>query len=299
MPHTVRPARAEELAPAEALVAGSINELCVRHGFGAIASSRPADFQHFCLRDDARGVWVAEDGGEMVGYALSWVCGPIWFLAELFVDPGQQGRGVGNELLERTLQHATAAGATEKSLITFAFNVVSQALYVRHGLRPRVPLHLCSADREFVAARVQGPMLQTTPIRPMPADLETLAGLDVSALGFSREKHHQYLQGAPGIRGVLLHDDRDCVGYAYVSETGHIGPLAVSRASLAADAFRTALAIAAGGTARQVSAMVPGPSDALAVAAGYGMRFTLPMVLMSEGEFGDWARYLPRNPGFM
>jgi hypothetical protein len=29
------------------------------------------------------------------------------------------------------------------------------------------------------------------------------------------------------------------------------------------------------------------------------MRITLPMVLVSDREFGDWRRYLPRNPGFM
>ena len=35
------------------------------------------------------------------------------------------------------------------------------------------------------------------------------------------------------------------------------------------------------------------------VAAGQGMRITFPMVLMSANQFGDWQRYLPRNPGFM
>ena len=30
-----------------------------------------------------------------------------------------------------------------------------------------------------------------------------------------------------------------------------------------------------------------------------GMRITVPMVLMSTRDFGDWTGYLPRNPGFM
>ncbi len=138
MPIVFRPASADDLARAEELVAGSINDLTLRHGFGSIATSRHPDFQAFCLRDDPRGVWLAEDDGEIVGFALSWVCGRLWFLAELFVAPGRQGLGIGNELLDRTMQHASQAGATEKSLITFAFNVVSQGLYVRHGLLPRV-----------------------------------------------------------------------------------------------------------------------------------------------------------------
>ena len=100
MPTVVRPARADELARAEALVVRSINDLTQRHGFGAIATSRTPDFQAFCLRDDPRGAWVADDGGEIAGFALSWTCDRLWFLAELFVAPGVQGQGIGNELLD-------------------------------------------------------------------------------------------------------------------------------------------------------------------------------------------------------
>src|SRR5262249_29254269 len=88
-----RPARAEELQRAEALVVHSINDLTERHGFGPMATLRPPDFQLFSLKDDPEGLWVAEANGEIVGFALSWVCGDLWFLAELFVAPGQQGRG--------------------------------------------------------------------------------------------------------------------------------------------------------------------------------------------------------------
>ena len=295
----VRPARADELTRAEDLVVRSINDLTVRHGFGSIAASRTPDFQAFCLRDDPRGVWLAEDGGEIVGFALSWACGQLWFLAELFVAPGRQGQGIGNELLDRTLQHASQAGATDRSLITFAFNVVSQRLYVRHGLLPRVPIHLCSAERESLARAVQGPTLRTTPIGLAAADLERLRRLDVATLGVSREKHHRYLLGDPGMEGVFLTEGDECIGYAYVAATGHVGPLAVMHAQAMPAAFRTALALAVAGKAKQVSAFVPGPSAALAIAADQGMRFTLPMVLMSARDGGDWASYLPRNPGFM
>lgn len=295
----VRPPNIDELLRAEELVARSINDLSVRHGFGPIASARAPDFQAFCLRDDPRGVWLAEDDGEMVGFALSWVCGRLWFLAELFVAPGRQGLGIGNALLERTLQHARQAGATQKSLITFAFNVVSQGLYVRHGLLPRVPLHLCSAARASLARQTQGPALRTTPIGTTAADLEALRQLDIATQGVSREKHHRYLLGDPRMAGVFLEDGGERVGYAYVAATGHIGPLAVMHAHAMPAAFRAALAMAVAGDAQQISVFVPGTNTALAIAAGHGMRFTLPMVLMSTHDGGDWTRYLPRNPGFM
>jgi predicted N-acetyltransferase YhbS len=53
------------------------------------------------------------------------LCGDVWFLAQLFVDPTQQGRGIGNELLKLTLEHARKSGAAHKALITFTFNRVS------------------------------------------------------------------------------------------------------------------------------------------------------------------------------
>ncbi|WER49661.1 GNAT family N-acetyltransferase [Cupriavidus sp. WKF15] len=299
MPLVVRPANADELVRAEELVTRSINDLTVRHGFGPIATSRSPDFQAFCLRDDPRGVWLAEDDGEIAGFALSWVSDRLWFLAELFVAPGRQGQGVGNALLDRTMQHASQAGATEKCLITFAFNVVSQGLYVRHGLLPRVSILLCTAERESLVRHAQDPALRTTPIQNTAADFEMLRGLDFATLGVSREKHHRYLLANPMVEGIFFEDGGERVGYAYVAATGHIGPLAVMHAPAMPGAFRAALAMAIAKGAPQISVFVPGTSEALAIAASQGMRFTLPMVLMSWREFGDWTRYLPRNPGFM
>jgi ribosomal protein S18 acetylase RimI-like enzyme len=300
MPLVVRPARAEELQRAEELVVRSINDLTERHGFGPMATLRPADFQLFCLKDDADGLWVAETDGEIVGFALSWVCGDLWFLAELFVAPGLQGRGVGNALLARTFEHARKKGATNKCLITFTFNVVSQGLYIRHGLFPRLPLYLTGGTSDALVGRLEGEKLRSTPIEPTASHLETLAQLDVSALGISREKHHRYLRDG-AMKGVFLHDAADCVGYAYVSATGHVGPLAVAQTHRMGAAFRTALDLAAASGATEVSAFLPGVSEALGIAVERGMRITFPMVLVSTHEFGDYAepRIMPRRLAFV
>jgi len=294
-----RPARADELQRAEELVVRSINDLTERHGFGPMATLRPPDFQLFCLKDGPEGLWVAEADGEMVGFALSWVCGDLWFLAELFVAPGFQGGGVGNGLLARTFEHARKAGATNKSLITFTFNVVSQGLYIRHGLLPRMPIYFLHGARGVLMTRLQGNKLRSTPIEPTASYFQTLAQFDVSTLGISREKHHRYLLNDATMKGVLLHDGGDCVGYAYISATGHVGPLALAQAGLMGAAFRRALDLAAASGAAQVSAFLPGVSEALGIAVEHGMRITFPMVLVSTRDFGDWTRYLPRNPGFM
>jgi ribosomal protein S18 acetylase RimI-like enzyme len=300
VPIVFRPARAEELQRAEELVVRSINDLTERHGFGPMATLRPPDFQLFSLKDDPDGLWVADADGEIVGFALSWACGDLWFLAELFVAPGHQGRKIGNELLARTFEHASKAGAANKALITFTFNVVSQGLYIRHGMFPRLPIYLFSGARDALVNRLQGEKLRCTPIEATTSDLRRLAQLDTSALGISREKHHRYLLGDRTMKGVLLQEGDDCIGYAYVSATGHVGPLAVAQSRSMGAAFRTALDLAAASGAAQVSVFLPGVSDqALSIAAEHGMRITFPMVLVSAREFGDWTCYLPRNPGFM
>jgi ribosomal protein S18 acetylase RimI-like enzyme len=300
VPTVFRSPRPEELQRAEELVVRSINDLTQRHGFGPMATLRPPEFQLFSLRDDPDGLWLAEADGEILGFAFSWVCGDLWFLAELFVAPGQQGRGIGKELLTRTFEHARKAGATNKALITFTFNVVSQGLYIRHGLFPRFPIYFFSIERDALMQRLQGEKLRWTDIEDTASDLNRLREIDSGVLGIARERHHRYLLNDGTMRGYFFHAQDDCIGYAYVSATGHVGPLAVARPTAMGIAFTTALNLAAGSGASQVSAFLPGANEtALGTAAEHGMRITFPMVLVSTRAFGDWTRYLPRNPGFM
>lgn len=300
MPIVFRPARADELQRAEDLVVHSINDLTARHGFGPFASSRTTDFQSFSLKDDPDGLWVAEAAGEILGFAFSWVCGDLWFLAELFVAPGRQAGGIGGELLARTFRHAEKSGATQRALITFAFNVAAQGLYIRHGFLPRLPVYFCSVARETLASRLRGEGLSSAPIAGTPADLGRLARIDTEVLGVSREKHHRYLLGDRTMEGVFFHEDGDCIGYAYISASGHIGPLAVTRRDAMGTAFTTALGRAVETGAPRVSTFLSGANArCLALAAAFGLRIALPMVLMSSRDFGDWSRYSPRNPGFM
>ena len=296
----LRPARADELQCAQELIVSSINDLTVRHGFGAMASVRPATFQLYCFNEDPGGFWVAEDEGEIVGSAFSWVCGDLWFLAELFIAPQMQGGGVGRQLLQETLRHAGHAGAKTRALITFSFNTVSQGLYMRYGMFPRLPVYMFNADRKSLASSRTGGRLEFRRAEASGSHLATLGALDMSALGISREKHHKYLLNDPAMKGFLLYDGNDCIGYAYVAATGHVGPLAVIRRDIMDLALRGALTLAAEGESDQISAFLPGNCEtALGVAVDHRMCITFPMVLVSDQEFGDWTRYLPRNPGFM
>lgn len=295
-----RPARPQDLEVADALVVSSINDLTERHGFGPMAARSPPRFQLFSLHDDPAGLWVAEEGERILGFAWSWACGDMWFLAQLFVSPDQQGRSIGNELIKRTLEHADKSGASNRALITFSFNTVSQGLYLRHGLLPRFPIYSVDAPRERLIARLQGPRFQFKPLDDEASTLRRFAEADERVLGVSREKHHRYLIKDRATRAVNLYDGSDWMGYAYVDAGGHIGPLAVMEPNAMAPAFRTALHLAIESGSLRVSAFLPGAGEAaLNVAMEHGMRIRFPMLLMSSRDFGNWVQYLPRNPGFM
>ena len=300
MPLIYRPAQAQDLVTTDALVVASINELTNRHGFGPMAIPSPPNFQSFSLADGPDGLWIAEDDGDIRGFAWSWVCGDIWFLAQLFVDPTQQGRGIGNELIKLTLEQARKSGAAHKVLITFAFNRISQGLYIRHGLFPKAPVYFFDTARGRVKEKLQGPPFRTMPIDNSVATMAKLVEIDRHAIGVSREKHHRYLARELTTRGVLLCAGDECVGYSYIASNGHIGPLAVMNDQFLGDAFMTALNIAANGSSERISAFVPGTCyAALGLAVDHGMRITFPMLLMASPGFGAWTGYLPRNPGFM
>jgi ribosomal protein S18 acetylase RimI-like enzyme len=299
MPVAYRPARTEEIERAEELVVRSINNLTERHGFGPLASLRPPEFQLFSLNDDPDGFWMAEDAGQMLGFAFSWVCGDLWFLAELFVSPGNQGRSIGNELLKRTLEHAQKRGITKKALITFSFNTVSQGLYIRHGLLPRFPIYFFKGDREVLIARLQSSPLRCMRLQNTASHLRILAQIDADVLGISREKHHSFLLNNNAMRGVALNSRDGCIGYLYVSSDGHIGPLAVAQPDTMEAAFLTGLNLAVEIGSPQVTGFFTGTSEAPRIALEHGMRMTVPMLLMSTYDFGNWRKYLPRNPGFM
>jgi hypothetical protein len=200
------------------------------------------------------------------------------------VAQGQQGRGVGNALLKRTIAQAEKAQASEKALITFAFNAVSHGLYIRHGLFPRLPLYLFSVSREARLPRAPSASFAASAIDM--SHLKEIAAIDARALGVSREKHHRYLIADSGLKGFLFREDG--VGYAYISPEGHVGPLAVMRADAVRPVFAAALNQAAELGATQLSALIPGICDAaLGAAVAQGMRIALPMMLMSSRPFGD------------
>jgi GNAT superfamily N-acetyltransferase len=106
-------------------------------------------FRNSASRRTPPGLWVAEHGDTIVGFGFSWMTEKFWFLSQLFVRPQTQAKGVGQALLSKTLMQAQRNGATNRALITPAYNITSTGLYLNNDLYPREPLYrivLAAAD---------------------------------------------------------------------------------------------------------------------------------------------------------
>jgi GNAT superfamily N-acetyltransferase len=55
----------------------------------------------------------------------------FWFLSQLFVMPETQAKGIGQALLSKTLMQAERNGAANRALITFAYSIASNGLYLQ------------------------------------------------------------------------------------------------------------------------------------------------------------------------
>ncbi len=78
---------------------------------------------------------VARIGQEVVGFAGQWVIMDEAHLTTLAVDPTQQGRKIGERLLQAILQEGIFRGASRATLEVREGNRAAQALYAKYGFR--------------------------------------------------------------------------------------------------------------------------------------------------------------------
>lgn len=107
----------------------------------------PLDYARFLLRqmrDEHAVVLVAEDHGDVMGYAYATVegydymalRGPAGVLQDVIVDPDARGRGVGRLLLAAAVAALEARGVPQVVLSAAARNERAQRLFARAGFRP-------------------------------------------------------------------------------------------------------------------------------------------------------------------
>lgn len=124
-----------------------------------LAASRrtPADYASFLgtqLEDPDVAVLVAEDKGDVIGYAYAAVegydymalRGPAGVLHDVIVDPEHRGRGVGRLLLEAALEFLRLRAAPRVVLSTAERNEAAQRLFAGMGFRRTMIEMTCELD---------------------------------------------------------------------------------------------------------------------------------------------------------
>jgi hypothetical protein len=204
------------------------------------------------LASDPDRFWVALDGdGELCGFASATVRGGLWFLAMLFVRPGTQAAGVGQALMDRAQAGRDVdpggpavpgpdepfdTGIHTWGMCTDAAQPISNGLYARRGMVPRIP-----------AWRLVGDVRRWSAVPPLPASLEAvpferaeaerpegpsrlaelLDVLDREIIGSAHPAEHGYLR-REGRSGFLVRERGNgrVHGYVYGSGGGRLGPVA-------------------------------------------------------------------------
>jgi len=105
------------------------------------ADSEQEIAEYFALGDDNRVTFVAEEGGELVGflearersYAEGCVTEPVAYVEGWFVDAGSRGKGIGRALVEVAETWARKAGYGELASDAELENAGSQAAHAALG----------------------------------------------------------------------------------------------------------------------------------------------------------------------
>lgn len=289
----LRPAAPADLAAAFAIYA--------EYEFGAAASATdravPAYLAH--LLDHGR-VLVAEQAGQLVGFAGLAARDGVAFLSDLFVRPDAQSGALGGALLRAILPEdgvrCTCSTSDPRAL----------ALYIRAGMRPAWPhylLHRAAGGRRAAADDPSPPGLAVVEGDATAPDCAAWE----AAIG-GRQRPDDLAFWATAQAGQLLWFRRAgaTVGYAVIRLRGGtvthpaaitIGPLGVRDH---ADALPCVLAAAAWARERgdELCLTLPGPHPALAPLLERGFRLvdSYTFVASDGGAFADPRRYLSSGP---
>jgi GNAT superfamily N-acetyltransferase len=178
------------------VVQRAFNELRTRNGLRPVALREPV-FQRFVHAEDPSGLWVAEAEGTIIGFGFSCMRQRFWYLAQLFIGPDIQARGIGQTLMSCTLQQVARNETENHALITLGCNMDSTGLYIRNGLYPREPLYRMVAPAVMLAGRLVADFdTMVTPLGRLPGEHTWLDAVEDAVIGFRRETQH--------LRGLAL-----------------------------------------------------------------------------------------------
>ncbi|HYI22108.1 MAG TPA: GNAT family N-acetyltransferase [Candidatus Limnocylindrales bacterium] len=237
-------------------------------------------FEHIVANDPERG-WLAENDGQPTGFAMSVQRGDLTFLAMLFVMPKAQARGLGRELLERSM-----AESSRRAVSIFSVQPISGALYAQYGMVPLVPMYTMTGR-----PRVELPALADS-LTVGPVEAAAVDPIDLEVTGFTRQVDHAAWQAWGRVRFGLF-EGGELAGYGYAQQAGRIGPVMVRRPELVLPFV--------GQLMKEIEPVedwmlnVPGPAaEPFESLLKAGMRFDGPPIIYcaTDGRT-DHSRYMP------
>jgi GNAT superfamily N-acetyltransferase len=247
---------------------------------------------HLLATDPATFVVAVRDG-VVIAFGAAIQRDEVWFLSMLFVQPGEQGAGVGRAILEQIMP---ADGDPALATATDSQQPISNALYAKYGMVPRIPL--LSLVGRPTSPQPFGALPDGVEAVPFDGPSDDVDALDREVLGFAHPADHRFLR-LEGRRGFLFRDGERALGYGYAGESGRVGPLAVRDAALLAPALGHVLTAV---EPRGASALwVPGLADRAVVPllrAGFRLD-QFPVLLCWNRPFADFRRYVPISPGLL
>jgi ribosomal protein S18 acetylase RimI-like enzyme len=108
---------------------------------GFLAEAHSVERARADLADPNKAVWLVEDGGEAIGFALAGPCklphpevtAACGELERIYLAAGRQGGGVGSRLFAETLAWLEREGPRRIWIGVWSENLGAQRFYARHG----------------------------------------------------------------------------------------------------------------------------------------------------------------------
>ena len=252
---------------------------------------------------------VARRDGRVVGFTSAWERGDVWFLAMLFVLPDHQGRGVGTALLEAVLPRPGETGPGGRpfglGVATDSIQPVSNALYARYGMIPRMPAFLLRgpATRPDAFPPLAAGVV-ATPFASMAAGppdgpghrrlVEVTAAIDREVVGYAHPDDHRFLRVTDRRGHLFTNRDGAVLGYGYARDDGRLGPVAAVDGEVV-PAILGHLVSSMDPPPEGWTIVVPGGcGSAMTAALRAGLRIAEPPTLLCwDRPLADFGRYLP------
>ena len=318
-----RPPRAAELAECALVWYSAVDDYMARLG-------RPlptpyldpllALLRHLLATDPERFLVAVRSGpagighesrDEIVGFGIAAQRERVWFLSQLYVLPRYQGQGIGRALLTQILPSpdsaadgpsagaglvatTTTSGLGVLAMCTDSAQPVSNALYARFGIVPRVPVfNLVGTPNPAALSRLPAGVEAVAFTRNDPTD--AIDTIDREILGYAHPADHIYLRVGGRSGFVYRSDGGELLGYGYSSEAGRFGPVAVLDETLMAPILGHLMhAIRPRGA---TTVWVPGANDRAMVALlRAGLRIEgFPALMCWTRPFGRFESYVPAS----